>query len=51
MSRICCMQKKPVEIQKTIFFSAAILDIAAMLAAIFKKKVYKLGANIEKMVL
>ena len=34
MSRRCCMQKKPVEIH----LSAAVLDIAAMLAAIFKNK-------------
>ena len=38
----------PVEIRKIKLWSAAILNIAAMLAAILIKKIYEPGANVEK---
>ena len=37
----------PVEIRKIKLWSAAILNIAAMLAAILKIEVHELGANVE----
>ena len=39
--------KNPFEIQTVKLWSAAILNIAAMLAAILKIEVHELGANVE----
>ena len=46
--RYCIYAKSPVETQKIKLWSAAILNMAALLAAILKIQIHELGASVEK---